>query len=336
MAHLYRRNKRALSRRRRSRFKKAYKKRRTGKASFSMYVKHQRIRNGIRQHTAEVRTEGLESGQNVVKIKAVTSLADRACLEAIVAKTGGHSGTQLGGGTYSSEKLYKKYYIKNYKVIYHLRNLSPQECFVTVYECVARKDQTFSTSCATAAQQCITDLYKGWYQDMGAGTSGTTGGSGDAILSHTAGANTGTLDSKFLSFRRSRQFNDRWGIVKQKKFKLNPGDDIFWTIKVPDRTFNPLSYQVEDSLAVHDMKRGYSKALMIKFHGVMGHSNSTGSSWDDVGLMNSIIAYDQYETAQVIPLSFNLAQHNHEVTHDNLTGITLEGPSEDTMVVEGS
>ena len=104
-------------------------------------------------------------------------------------------------------------------------------------------------------------------------------------------------------------------------------------MRCPNRVYNPLMWNQLGTGFRTDIKKGYTKCILFKFHGVMGHGSADTSK---IGLMNSIIGFDQYITARVVPMRSSDNEHNHVVTHDDLTSVTLEGPSEHVQTNEGS
>ena len=163
---------------------------------------------------------------------------DQAVNNMLLSSDTGMAITDLGdtnAHTYATDKLQQRFDLCRYKQTWHFRNIDPHEVFLTVYELVARNYLPKSGS--NICEDIITDMASGIREYLGSGTASTTKYTGDEIIDSTASTQM-ILNSAAIEPKQSRRFNQNWKIVKVKKFKLNPGDDVFWKMRLKNRVFN--------------------------------------------------------------------------------------------------
>ena len=156
--------------------------------------------------------------------------------------------------------------------------MAPHETFVTVYEVVAKRDRQYDGTITQGNQLLMQDLINGWKLDMGAGADTMTTGSGDAQFTYNTGDTTAQSEARFISVNSSREFRNAWKVIRSKRYRLNAGDDIFWRTTVKPRTWDPVRENVNDSDQTRDVIKGYTKMILVKFHGIIGHSNGANGS----------------------------------------------------------
>ncbi len=296
---------------------------------FKNYVKIQKAMLGSRTFMTEDRSVAVTSPTNEVLFSAVFSMADMPKVQAMVESTLGVSGNALGHGVQELDpstalnQRHLTFDIKKHKSIVHFRNVSEHAAFLTVYECVAKQSYPFDAVDTNAQSKLMNDLANGWKDDMGAGASTATTKSGDLTVTFAASSASATCFSQYIKPQQSRQFNLQWKIVKQKKFKMNTGDDVFWKMYVRDRVWNPYKEKNPNSGTFNrDVVKGYTKVLLVRLCGAMGR-NIVAGQHGTIGLMNVDLTLDTLRRAQVVPVTQGFNDHSSAITHDNLAGVTL-------------
>lgn len=278
--------------------------------------------NGVQRHRAEIRNAGLENPTNLVTFNAFRSMNDRADIELYLQTTIGESGNELSGGTYSTDIYNKQWYLYNYNAMNKIRNVGEHDAWLTIYECVAKKNRTLNDATYSTTRSLImNDIVNGWKDKMGAGASTLSTKSGENIISFTPGNATCDTYSRTIHPKESKEFLHNWKILSQKTFKLNPGDDVQWTIKMKNFMWNPMKWKDTGNNQV-DIYAGKTKVFLMKYNGSMGRSTAAGEE-DIVGLMQADLAVETFQSGNVTQVQTSQAELHHTLYHDDLTGKTL-------------
>lgn len=319
-----RRGRRPFQKRRR------FRRRRRGgnkKKKFLQFVSNQARLNGSRNYHEEVYGAKVtsEEGQTAYQVWCPIATYDK--MKDIVESTLGQDGGSVPLGL-DAVTDQKKYYMTKYKCVNHIRNISNHPVFLSCYTLQARKDRSHASG-YTAEETALYDLMTGWLDDMGNGSTTTTLKSGDNIISYTPGAKIGNTYAHHLKVKNSRLFMGNWRIKQYKLFKLNPGDDVFWTVRAKNCVFNPNSWLDTAGNAI-ETKGGLTKCFLMKLTGVMGESNAVGSN---CAQMQSDVTLSSIIDCGVIPLNTTGHALAQTVTHDILQA-DYEAPGEHDMVAD--
>lgn len=319
----------------RRRFKKR-RKRRSGRSAFGFRVSKQVSKQveGVRNWCVETRNEAVVTSQNQVKFNAVCVMADRNAIEGIIKSVydAGNVNTGIGEtsiGAYESTLENYKADIVNYKTVSHFRNLDEHPHMLTVYECVAKRTFASDTGNANGMLQLTDDVFHGWeLHDTSAATSTATAKFGIDGMTHTDHTDEIETYSQFRQPESSKLFRANWRIVKKKKFKLNPGDDVYWTMRVKNRVWNPQRVYVDyvDGTDTLDFFKGYTKVLFVKLSGLIGRS-SVANEPSVVGLMETDCSYDCLAKCKIQPLISAVSEKYNKTNIDDVSAKTLVGPT---------
>lgn len=314
---------RRFSRRRRKRRRR----RSRGRSAFGFRVNKAVSRqiHGLRKFMQEDRNEGIENSKNRVMWKALCEIGSRAHVEDMLTQTGGLRttlGTVEGVGDYTvgNDRLFTlKYDISNYKMTNHFRNVGEHEGILTIYEVCAKQSFGMPAGIVTIPGDVMTKLDVGWNQQTVAGASSNTQVTGEALQETRSGGEM-QVYSQFLAPYNSPEFRKYYSIKKVKKYKLNAGDEVYWTTRCRNRVWNPTRiYQnnLGDGVETIDVIKNYTKCLLIKWHGCMGRSVATGEE-DVIGLMSGDLTIDCLTKASLAPLAQEESDHYKEVNIDDL------------------
>lgn len=227
----------------------------------------------------------------------------------------------VGGGTFPLGGVVVgtsfKYHISQSRMI-HMRNLAEHPQFITCYELAPKVTKGLGGNSSLRTMACD-DLFDGWQKDMGVGQSTTTTKEGDFVVTQPNSIQVESF-AHHLKMRYSRQFNQNWDVKRSKSFKLNPGDDVYWRMKIPKGIFDPNKLN-----AAGDPQEGgkYSRLFLIKQTGAIGESAGTANT---VASMQSDLAVVCVNDATVIPINLHGPQLAVDVNHD-IIPTDLEGPS---------
>lgn len=332
MPKRYKRSRKYGKRRRR------YKKR-SGRRSlgFKIALQAAKTTNRVRTYYKEERDAAVEAPQNQKRFQTLSGLGEFSQLSAIINFENGGVHTDLGANeagnltfALGTGEMYEqqKWDFSKYKKVYHFRNIDEHECFFTIYEIVAKTSRSLVNS--NMCEDVLDTIYNGFIEMTGDPVDTSTSITGDSI--HTLSGST-TLDtySGGIKPTKSRRFRNQYKIVKAKKFKLNPGDDVFWKMSVPDRVFNPMKWLAHDATTeLYDVKRNYSKCLLVELNGVIGRDQTAGQA-GKIGFMQADVSYDSVTTAAIVPMHVDRAEFAQTVAIDDLTGVTLVGPGEEDL-----
>ncbi len=211
------------------------------------------------------------------------------------------------------------------KLLVHVRNISTHPIFVSCYT-IAPKGTRGLASEGSMRELCIQELFDGWQADMAAGNTSTTTKEGDYAVVQNGSVQIDSY-AMHLKMRYSRQFNQNWKIIQSKSLKLNPGDDIYWNIKVPKGIFNPNKL---NSAGDPQEMNSRSRMFLLKQCGVIGESAGTDGN---VAAMQSELAVGCTMDASVVPMNQYGSQLALDVNHDILQ-TDYVGPGEHTLEVD--
>ncbi len=222
-----------------------------------------------------------------------------------------------------------KHLVRKEKQVIHMRNVSVHPIFVRCFEVLARRDISSTDASYTDPRHIAChDFAVGCKDYMASGSSTTTSYEGDGIITYTPGQIVGSLRSKFLGPKNSPRFNQNWRIVKQAKYKLGPGDDVFWKMKTKDHIYDPEKDVTDNGSGLEDarhIRKGLTKTLLIFAHGAMG---SIADDAATMGFMKSSLCIDVIQSASVMPLNFGERQTHMTVGVDADSGLgALVGPA---------
>ncbi len=275
--------------------------------------------NGRKKYHRESVAELVETPQGQTTYTLVKSQGKASDFDDIITDTGGSLGTAFG-----TNSVNFKNYISNLRTKCHIRNLSTHPIFFTVYEICSKHDIDSAVVPVDPNVQLLLELLEGWENDMGTGASSATTKSGDAIAFQSG--NKITSFAHHFKIRDSRQFGQNYKILKARSFKANPGDDIFWTLKVKSHVHNLDDYVNAATSTTVMAKRYLSKYLLVKATGTIGESALVGN--DEVMTMKSDYSFAFSTDAVIINMNTAQDQLAAYVTHDDLTLTDYQAPTE--------
>lgn len=312
------------------------KKRRSGRQSFGFRVAKviARTTQGTRTYFDEQRGFALEGSQQLVTWSTICELGDRQQIEGMIQKVDVGSiytgiGENINAGTGSVtgyDLLHSKVDISKLKCTVHFKNIDEHPAHFAIYEVVAAKTRAFPA--ADIASDVIDQLHNGWVKFLPTGATSSTAKSGKLLIGSEGGKTVNTY-SQFLAPHRSADFKENYRIVKMRKYKLHPGDEIFWTMRCRDRVWNPSNIYSEETVGVDTVEviKNYSRCLLISMHGVIGRSSGLGEA-DINGFMQVDVSFDTLLAAKLCPLQAGKHETYHSLVHDDISGKTMVGPSD--------
>lgn len=247
-----------------------------------------------RFHNEELSTY-IEANEATTQYECRTEMVfmDRAYMETIIDSTNTQDGAPLGEVARSD---LNEFHIANIYQQNHFKNLSLVPGFLTVYEFVAKKRMFYDATYTTTAKYLMSDVVAGIRDDSGAAiVSGTTAKYGDFIVPYTNGDTGVASYAHKLGLGQSRRWADKWKLVKSKTFKLNPGADVFWSIK--SKGFKYSLQKLTNGIGgdVADVIPGVTKCLLVKWTGSIGTSDTVAGN---VGHMHVRLAVGKTQDAR--------------------------------------
>ncbi len=328
----YRRNKRNSRRRRR---------RSQSKRRWEDFLADTKRMYGTQKYFNEDRdgSASMEIAVNQVGFQAIVCMGcptiDKAYIAATLGQDGGALGEQEQGNgadmlLNTTNTNIAKHYISNEKQVVHIRNVSLHPVYTRVYECQAKRDiASVDGTYQVGRTIALHDFAVGLKDYMAAGSSTTALYEGDGIISYTAGDVAGTLRSKFIGPMRSPRFRQNWKIVKQHRYKLSPGDDVFWKMKVRNHILDPTLDTTDNGSQIEDSRKvrgGLTKVLLVFAHGSIGVIDGDANT---MGFLASHLAIDTIQSASVMPINFGESNQSSSVHVDTDAALAaIVGPSE--------
>lgn len=224
----------------------------------------------------------------------------------------------------------------------YFRNLSPHPVFLRVWTVTPKKHIILTAADNTLAEHAINRLIGGWMQNMD-DTDDTDMLSGKtAVTTNAENIYNIHSNSSYLYPSHSEEFRKWWKCFNPVTLKMNPGDDLYYTVKVPAFTYNYSTWHglstadqsttgPADLSQVYEGIKGITRMVMFRCHGAMGHGNADQTK---TGYMAADVGWSQTCSARVYKM--NNAARDTEMTlnKDDMTAVTLEGPTEHTFVDE--
>jgi hypothetical protein len=218
---------------------------------------------------------------------------------------------------------YKKYLISGYHFMTHLRNISNHPIFIEVRTVCARRDRIYGGVYGSVADFVVSDVVNGWKEKMGAGAVGPPV-TGEVGLSYVAGGSALATQYHHLALGHSDEFKRNWKTVSYKKFKLNPGDDVYWKMRFRNRVYNRDQEVGAADALQRDIIKGFTKATIVSFVGVLGESTATAGN---VATMQSDLAVECWSRATVTLLNQKGIKSSHVEAHHDTLLTDYTGPS---------
>lgn len=334
---VYRRRSRKRVRRRRSRRpvrRRRFKRRRkqsTTRRRWKDWLADQKRMYGVRKFFTETRNgnDSIAVDRNVVRFSAHACMGCPAVDRSYIAGVLGQSGQELGspdhGGTDdmkvdSTATDIKKVLIYEEKQTVHLRNVSLNPVHCKVYEIVAKRNISSTDSSYNDAREiALHDFAIGLKEDMATGTATTSASTvyeGDEIIEYTPGNKNGTTRSAFMGPNSSTRFRQNWKVAKFARYKLSPGDEVFWKMKVKDHIYDPAKDLTGNGSVLEDarhVRKGLTKLLLIFVHGSMGAKTDDVNT---VGYLSVHMTVDLVQSAKVMPINFEEPEKSFQVLID--------------------
>ena len=296
---------------RRRRFRKRYRGP-SKRLRFKAFVSNQARMNGSRKYLKEEYGTKFTANEGTTAYRVWCWQNSYSKLKAIVDSTLGDSGIPLGGNVVDESKLQYKYYLKDLKTVTHVRNISTHPVFLSMYTMVSKRDRGQDVTYNNPAKQLIQDLKASIEDDAG---TGTTDGppiinyTGEQIVTNTTSVQLDTV-AHHIKMRNQRKLMTNWRIKQYKLFKLNPGDDVFWTMSRKGMVFNPATW-IDDVGDNIETKKGVTEVVLMKLTGVIGESVSTAGN---CAQMKADCAISCIISGSVIPLNTNSHERSYAVS----------------------
>lgn len=225
-----------------------------------------------------------------------------------------------------------RYKIEKLNTKWHMKNMSPHPIHIRLYEIVCKKSLAFDTASGYMAYSVIKALIQGWEDLGGANTDAAVGSA--TTYSPTLGtpAYYSQCTTKHLYPTQSKHFNQWFKLGKRKKFTMQAGDDLYFTIKSGSFVYDYDKFSgVGADLEPVDLFPGKSRCVLMQVYGSLGHDTADQTK---VGYMSCDMAVEKFKSYRVIQMSSRIDVSGHAApTVDAAIG-TLEGPSEKVMTNE--
>lgn len=212
----------------------------------------------------------------------------------------------------------------------HFRNVSNQPMIFTVWEVLAKKDRSYNANSGTMTPQglLMDDINAGWDLMTDSTADGYSSLSGNTI----------TLTSKGMYPSQSKFFNENWKIIKKKKLKFLPGDDLFWNVGMRPYIYDasrldPFSGVGDDNVHLGDEReidviKGLTKVVFCQLEGCLGKDTV---DHDLTGPMATDVAYETMFQARGYVIETKDHSIDLRMTEDTLTSANLEAATADDM-----
>lgn len=199
-----------------------------------------------------------------------------------------------------------------YRTTCMIRNSELHPIDITLYECVAKTNRTENSLDIGVLEQLQADLFNGFLARSQIPTTSTeTVKAGAGLYSNrsSVGDTPAGIDSFDLKVQpgHSSVFQKYWKIVKQKSYRLQPGDEINWRSPSINYTFSPKVLYNHDDEAIEIgnsentlVIKGVTRVLMAKVSGVLGRSEDVGEH-AVVGHLIAELVYKTECTASIVP-----------------------------------
>lgn len=316
------------------------KRRRNGRASLGFKVQQivSKQVEGLRTFFDETRNQAVESPQDQVRWEVVQQLGTKYAVDNMITavhENAVHSGIgESALGAHDTVIAHTRVDISRYQSTVHFRNVEEHPVFLTVMEIQAKKSLALDgLHMDVHVKRLIHNDFINYTADE---TTVATATNVEGVDIETEGSFTIDTYSQFLKpfGGASGQMRKFYKLLRTKTFKLNPGDDVFWTMRMRNRVWNPARQtpdQYQEDSEEFDVIGGYSKVLVVGVKGCIGRSNAADAA-EVIGLMQADVTVDKVTRARLAPLQFAKHEAFKRVTKSDLTGVTLVGPTDDGLV----
>lgn len=233
-----------------------------------------------------------------------------------------------------SEKDGYKCRISNYRTNATFKNVDIHPVNVTIYEVLCKSDRTNNSAQTGVKQQIQSDLFNGLVNSQhAAGTSTVTKIFGDDLyesVDFAAGFDTHVTSWDVdVSPKQSGVFNQYWKMVKQKSFRLMPGDEVKWRSPPINYNYSPKKLLNADTAEDTESIKNITRVLLIKFYGPIGRGELVGGE-SEIGHMTSELAITSSCTAKILPYwsTFHGAIRATTLDKDDETTFSMTGVTE--------
>lgn len=282
-----------------------------------------------REWIRDYRGRELASLQDRVHYEVISVGGCISCYKGVLADVG--AGSEALGDNTDKQTQYK---FTNYILRTHFRNVSNHDCFMEIFACVSRRDSYLDTadnSLTSTDDRAMHKLIDGWDYKTAAARINRAGGGTEVV--YTDGNTYCESYSNFLSPFMSKAFTQSYKVENVWRVKLAPGDDFFVKQRIPSFVYDSMKHDEgfgdTTSQTQQEDVGGITKFLLVKTRGVLGKGNLDDTK---TGFVTTDIAYEHLVKLKVQKMNRDKDLLALEATgKDDLTGVTLEGPTEHEM-----
>lgn len=218
--------------------------------------------------------------------------------------------------------------ITNHKQTLTITNINPHNIYLTVHELVALATKPFNNGITNDAEDCAADVYNSLIAQTGSDTTSTT---------KTGAANysrTGRRIDSYVPINFKNSALQDWKVLRRRSVVLEPGDVGKYTMHINNLNYKRSRfYDTEDMTQVASVIRGITKCVAVSFRGPLGRS-VTVDEHSVVGWLKGDVAIEVARRATVLPIWGHKRVAYHNLTHDDLTGKSMEHPADHDMKEE--
>lgn len=286
--------------------------------------------NSNRKYYRETRNDSISSGRNQKRFFVHEALGSNRIITATLESSASGTYADIGntehlllGGDPAGLYRHQKYDLTRYSCKYHFRNISEVPCFFEIYELVCKTSRCVAAS--TLAADVIDLIVQGVHDYAGSpGDTANIQVNGDSVLvPHGSVANIMDTFGIGVKPSMSKVFMANYKIVKHAKYKMAPGDDIYWTMRLKDKVFNPFKWlAVGGTGHAYDVQKGYTKILMTSVQGVMGRDASADSA-HTIGWLEADVSIAKIDNLTILPMNASKFEHYLQVNMDDFTQATV-------------
>ena len=248
---------------------------------------------------------------------------DMPGIDTIVTQAGHEASANSATDTGYKVRVFKQH------VTYKLRNLSNHPAFLTLYDFISKVDNEDPNQADTLI---IEDLVRGWNNKMQTNqvafndeiTSGVVV-SWDETKSATS-TPEGYCDVKSSQLYPAQSYNfyKNYKLLRKREFKLNPGDDLKWSLSGPYMDAEPSTKA--DGSSTPALFKNKTKFTMYRVHGAMGKDKTNDNL---IGFMQTDISIEtlfRAKTYRIQAVERSICMAAPSI--DDASAATLEGPSD--------
>jgi hypothetical protein len=253
--------------------------------------------------------------------------------------TGGtHQIGELSTNTYTSADDVRDsqfWKILNYRKTFTFTNTDHHPVHLYLYEYISKKNRAFSET--SLELLCAHDFEDAFDYESATGSNSATAVSGSAQM---ASASTAMNMVQHVPPHTLPAFRKKWKCSHKAQVVLQPGDTATYVLRakknirfdykdIISKDSSTYGGTIDDTLAV----RGLGKVLMFAIRGPLGHGTSSKA---DVGWMEANIARSERVQCTVIPMELVKRIRYTNIKTDDLTAVTLEGPTDQNHTAENA